>query len=153
MLSALMRAVLIPVGSQLGSLTEGLDPTTIPEWHIEANHCESPRRPLCLHRHSCQCVPLIVSHLSRARSWACAALVCVSSLSRSSNCVQTCTNNALLTHTDNDECAPDSPFASLNRHGSDFNVLDSPDSPYGYHSTRLTPWGASDLGLSNLNGY
>jgi hypothetical protein len=28
-------------GVMLASLTEGLDPATIPEWHIEANNCES----------------------------------------------------------------------------------------------------------------
>ena len=42
MLSMLLaRALLIPVGSRLGSLTEGLDPTTIPDFTIEANYCES----------------------------------------------------------------------------------------------------------------
>ena len=33
------RALLVPVGTRLGSLTEGLDPTTIPDWSIEANSC------------------------------------------------------------------------------------------------------------------
>jgi len=43
--------------------------------------------------------------------------------------------------TDNDENAPGSPFAEFNRHGSEYNVLDSPDSPYGYDAMRLTPFG------------
>ena len=42
---------------------------------------------------------------------------------------------------DNDENAPDSPFAAFNRHGSEYNVLDSPDSPFGYDPARLTPFG------------
>ena len=45
MLSMLLaRALLIPVGSRLGSLTEGLDPTTIPDFTIEANYCQSRER-------------------------------------------------------------------------------------------------------------
>jgi len=34
------RTLIVPVGTQLGSLTEGLDPLTIPDWSIEANACE-----------------------------------------------------------------------------------------------------------------
>jgi len=34
-------------GVMLASLTEGLDPATIPEWHIEANNCESVDFLLC----------------------------------------------------------------------------------------------------------
>ncbi len=40
-------------------------------------------------------------------------------------------DRAVFTHADNDENAPGSPFASMNRHGSEYNVLDDPD--------RLTP--------------
>ena len=84
----------------LGSLTEGLDPATIPEWHIEANNCES-----------FDLSSMFCENLKRSNHELC--------------------DRAVATHADNDENASGSPFASMNRHGSEYNVLDDPD--------RLTP--------------